>query len=79
MSEDMAYCVFASGDYKSDVYAYADVAGGYTLYVSCKPIPLHFNTLDELEGALRTLGTNGYHVPDRAFEAIQNDREQPDA
>lgn len=30
----MSYCRFSSEDYQCDVYAYADVAGGYTIHVA---------------------------------------------
>lgn len=30
----MSYCRWSSDDFKCDIYAYADVAGGYTIHVA---------------------------------------------
>jgi hypothetical protein len=30
----MSYCRFSSGNFSSDVYCYADIAGGYTIHVA---------------------------------------------
>lgn len=44
----MSYCRFSSDDFQSDVYAYADVNGGYTVWLAARRLVGKLTPLPEL-------------------------------
>ena len=65
----MSYCRWSSDGFKSDVYVYADVAGGFTCHVTDGKT-FNVSTAMTMANELTVLRNMGYHVPQYAIDAL---------
>lgn len=69
----MSYCRM----YNSDVYCYADVAGGWTTHVAhrgpCSGETYNDCTLTSFRARLTTLRAAGYDIPEFVFDRIDEE------